>query len=156
MKHRYYHVGLKRFLSSDPLSVRGLLARQKMANLYAYAAGNPLFWLDILGLCTSSSGWTLSNPNSNLRLSPQQLNAIGQTVSDVNDDFEPIQLTVLGLITGGAAGGPAAIEWVVTHPLESYLIGDAFYGAVSDTLPETPAQAVGTGIREILEQITSP
>ncbi len=74
MKARYYHAGLKRFLSKDPLGVRGLLARQKMANLYAYAAGNPLFWIDVLGLCEDGmayiqgyidglqdAGWNLSD-----------------------------------------------------------------------------------------------
>lgn len=44
-RHRAYDTTLKRFLSQDPLGLGG------GANLYAYALGNPLSYIDPLGLC---------------------------------------------------------------------------------------------------------
>ena len=44
-RHRLYSPVLRRFLSADPLGFAG------GANLYAYADGNPLAYVDPLGLC---------------------------------------------------------------------------------------------------------
>ena len=49
MGARYYDARLKRFLSKDPVGFGGGL------NLYAYAAGNPVFFTDPLGLCAEQS-----------------------------------------------------------------------------------------------------
>ena len=46
-RHRLYSPVLRRFLSADPLGIDGGL------NLYAYANGNPLAYVDPLGLCAS-------------------------------------------------------------------------------------------------------
>ena len=46
-RHRLYSPVLQRFLSADPLSIDGGL------NLYAYANGDPLAYVDPLGLCAS-------------------------------------------------------------------------------------------------------
>jgi len=45
MKHRYYRADIARFISSDPIGISGGV------NLYAYANGNPILFLDALGLC---------------------------------------------------------------------------------------------------------
>ena len=45
MGARYYDARLKRWLSADPAGMAG------GANLYLYASANPLFWVDLLGLC---------------------------------------------------------------------------------------------------------
>ena len=50
-RHRLYSPVLRRFLSADPLGIDGGL------NLYAYANGNPLAYIDPLGLCASDSDW---------------------------------------------------------------------------------------------------
>ena len=50
-RHRLYSPVLRRFLSADPLGVDGGL------NLYAYANGDPLAYIDPLGLCASDSDW---------------------------------------------------------------------------------------------------
>jgi len=45
MKARYYHAGLRRFISVDPIGLAG------GGNLYRYANNSPLFWIDPFGLC---------------------------------------------------------------------------------------------------------
>jgi len=49
MRHRYYHPGLMRFTSADPIGLAG------GGNLFVYANGNPLTFLDFLGLCAELS-----------------------------------------------------------------------------------------------------
>ena len=52
-RHRLYSPVLRRFLSADPLGIDGGL------NLYAYANGDPLAYIDPLGLCAmGGDGWT--------------------------------------------------------------------------------------------------
>ena len=50
-RHRVYSATLNRFLSSDPIGLAG------GNNLYAYGEGNPMAYIDPLGLCSQSSGW---------------------------------------------------------------------------------------------------
>jgi len=47
MKARYYRADLARFISMDPLGIAGGV------NLYAYANGDPMRFLDALGLCAT-------------------------------------------------------------------------------------------------------
>ena len=49
-RHRLYSPSLRRFLSSDPVGLSGGL------NLYAYANGNPLAYIDPLGLSPFDTG----------------------------------------------------------------------------------------------------
>ncbi len=48
MGARYYDARLKRWLSSDPAGLAG------GANFYLYCNGNPLMWVDLLGLCSQA------------------------------------------------------------------------------------------------------
>ena len=50
-RHRVYSATLNRFLSSDPMGLAG------GANLYAYGEGNPMAYIDPLGLCASGGGF---------------------------------------------------------------------------------------------------
>jgi len=59
MYHRFYHAGLMRFASSDPLGLSG------GANLFAYGKGNPLTFLDFLGLCPDRSVYLQQAPRDN-------------------------------------------------------------------------------------------
>ena len=60
-RHRLYSATLKRFLSADPIGLSGGL------NLYAYGVGNPLSYIDPLGLRGQSWG---DNMLGSLRYSP--------------------------------------------------------------------------------------
>lgn len=57
-RYRAYDANLMRFLQPDPIGLDG------GNNLYAYAAGNPLFWIDFLGLEPRVS---ISAPSANLQ-----------------------------------------------------------------------------------------
>ena len=50
-RHRVYSATLNRFLSSDPIGLAG------GGNLYAYGEGNPMAYIDPLGLCAEQSVW---------------------------------------------------------------------------------------------------
>jgi YD repeat-containing protein len=63
-RHRLYSATLKRFLSSDPLGLSGGL------NLYAYGEGDPLSYIDPLGLCAQSWGDMFDNMRPFLLLPP--------------------------------------------------------------------------------------
>jgi len=49
-RHRVYSATLNRFLSADPMGLAG------GGNLYAYGEGNPMAYIDPLGLCASGGG----------------------------------------------------------------------------------------------------
>ena len=51
-RHRLYAPAQQRFLSSDPMGLAGGL------NLYAYGNGNPVAYVDPLGLCSEKTWWT--------------------------------------------------------------------------------------------------
>jgi RHS repeat-associated protein len=57
MKARYYRADIARFISPDPLGIAGGV------NLYAYANGDPIRFLDALGLCAQKSDWTIIKDN---------------------------------------------------------------------------------------------
>ena len=54
-RHRLYSPVLRRFLSADPMGIDGGL------NLYMYANGNPLVYIDPLGLCAESMSGTITD-----------------------------------------------------------------------------------------------
>ena len=54
-RHRLYSPVLRRFLSADPMGIDGGL------NLYMYANGNPLVYLDPVGLCAESMSGTITD-----------------------------------------------------------------------------------------------
>ncbi len=50
-RHRAYNANLMRWHSVDPLGIEG------GANLYAYTGGNPIYFIDALGLARTSPSW---------------------------------------------------------------------------------------------------
>jgi RHS repeat-associated protein len=72
MGARFYDARLKRWLSADPAGMAG------GANLYLYCNGNPLYWVDMLGLCGESyfqnqgMSWDEQQSSLILRASPQE------------------------------------------------------------------------------------
>ena len=73
MKARYYRADLARFISMDPLGIAGGV------NLYAYANGDPIRFLDALGLCSESFG---SSVWSGVKTGTQMaLNGVGAVLS---------------------------------------------------------------------------
>ena len=79
MKARYYHAGLKRFLSQDPIGIAG------GANLYAYCFGNPLFFIDPDGKCGTQNRLEFNMPGYGSAQSYQIVggNVRNLTVSDL-------------------------------------------------------------------------
>ena len=75
MGARYYDARLKRWLSADPAGMAG------GANLYLYANGNPLYWVDLLGLCSQSYyqtpgiSWDEQQSSVVMRATPQEQTA---------------------------------------------------------------------------------
>jgi len=56
-RNRFYDAGTGRFLSEDPIGLRGGV------NSYAYVRNNPINWLDPLGMCGSSNPPLILGPS---------------------------------------------------------------------------------------------
>lgn len=54
-RHRLYSSAHRRFLASDPMGLAGGL------NLYAYGNGNPVAYIDPLGLCATQNGYGMND-----------------------------------------------------------------------------------------------
>lgn len=83
MRARYYHAGLKRFLNRDV--IKGTLVEGQTLNRYAYVNGDPVNYVDPLGLSRDSKG--KSDPNVNaLNDLINELNTHdgAKTIEDVN------------------------------------------------------------------------
>ena len=90
-RHRAYDANLMRFLQVDPLGISGGL------NLYVYGNGNPMFFLDVLGLCADNL--TLSEANRHYREgggTPITVDASSIRITGVNSsDFSGVGDTEL-------------------------------------------------------------
>ena len=111
-RHRLYSASLQRFLSPDPLGLAGGL------NLYAYAEGDPLSYIDPLGLCSENNYWETGS----------YLGDVGQFFLGYGD---AIADTVGGLYN------------VVRHPIQT---AAGLFNAVAH--PVQTAQAMADGIAE--------
>ncbi|MGI6496072.1 MAG: RHS repeat domain-containing protein [Kiritimatiellia bacterium] len=111
-RHRLYSASLQRFLSPDPLGLAGGL------NLYAYAEGDPLSYIDPLGLCPENNYWETGS----------YLGDVGQFVAGYGDAI------------AGTVGG---LYNVVRHPIQT---AAGLFNAVAH--PVQTAQAMADGIAE--------
>ena len=127
-RHRVYSATLNRFLSSDPIGLAG------GSNLYMYGEGNPMAYIDPLGLCASDGGFW-SDVGDYLRESGTfllgELSAVGLTAWGIVESVasNPYQNPTIQNIKG---------EWermvglydAATHPLDTL---NGFIGNISDT-----------------------
>ena len=74
MKARYYRADLARFISPDPLGIAGGV------NLYAYANGDPILFLDALGLCAESGGGWLRGAQTAGELGASMIPGVGEAM----------------------------------------------------------------------------
>jgi RHS repeat-associated protein len=88
-RHRLYSATHARFLSPDPLGLAGGL------NLYEYAAGNPLAFIDPTGLCPSSGGGSVGG---------SVLDYLGASAGQLVYGNYSGQTTALGTAAQAAAG----------------------------------------------------
>jgi RHS repeat-associated protein len=123
-RHRLYSPVLRRFLSADPLGIDGGL------NLYAYANGNPLAYIDPLGLCAAGGdAWT----------------RIGGFFQMIGGGVEAALGFGLAVFTAETGVGIAAGVAVGMHGMDVYAAGynTMMSGTRQDTLTSQGLQAVG-------------
>jgi RHS repeat-associated protein len=106
---RDYDPGTGRYLTSDPSGLRGGF------NTYAYARGNPLRWLDRLGLCPTYAGEYDGEPDLPL----QQVNPLAEilVVSALVETL-PVELAGAATAEGAAiaAGNGSGITVLGSYP----------------------------------------
>ena len=112
-RYRLYAASLQRFLSPDPMGLAGGL------NLYAYAEGDPLTYIDPLGLCGESGNYWETG---------SYLGDMGQFYAGYGDAI------------AGTVGG---IYNMVRHPIRT---AQGLAGAIAH--PAQTAKAVADGIAE--------
>ena len=130
-RHRAYDANLMRFLQPDPIGLAG------GNNFYSYAAGNPLFWIDFLGLEPRVS---ISAPSANIQQyvgpsfidyqnSPQYLRdadlTIGAQPNPVMAQINAAPFTAAGGSALVVAGGPVAVA-LAREAAVAYTISSPF------------------------------
>ena len=112
-RHRAYDANLMRFLQPDPLGLQG------GRNFYAYASGNPLFWLDPLGLRDRSADIVALYVNrSDLTVAQKTANIVADIYQEAasstpegllrnRDVINTIQADVGDTFVAGSRFGPA-------------------------------------------------
>ncbi len=118
-RHRAYDTTMKRWLSQDPMGIAGGV------NLYGYGNGNPLAYIDPLGL------WSWSQTFGVVR-------AVGGV-------FETIAGIGLGAATSWTGIGAVGGGFVALHGIDQIQAGirQAFYGGRVDSATSLGLQAAG-------------
>ena len=169
-RHRAYNSNLMRFLQPDPLGLAG------GNNLYAYASGNPLLWIDFLGLEPRVS---ISAPSANIqqnvspsfidyRNSPQYLRdadlTIGAQPNPVMAQINAAPFAVVGSAALGGAttttlapvlhqAGTAIAVYGLNYALQ---INQYISGAIEGTpsIQDSWAGWAGVATREVIDRLT--
>ena len=138
MKHRYYHVGLKRWLCADPIGLRG------GPNLYAYVRGNPLAWIDPFGLQANML------PGAAEGFAEALANALEAFSNWGADQLEPTPTPLeeyLQEVDNIAANTPAGQEVTIVIEIDGFVEpwdGNASLTAQHSTLMEYTVTVTGT------------
>ena len=130
-RHRIYSATLNRFLSSDPLGLAGGL------NLYAYAEGNPLAYMDPLGLKSYSFANEIDWGNALTRVGGGAKMIGGALESAAGFTFAAGTATTgVGAVAGSAVG---------LHGVDVAISGarTMWYGEQKDSLTSQGLQAAG-------------
>ena len=112
---RYYSPALHRFISEDPIGVRGGL------NLYGYVGNNPISYTDPFGFDKGNPGKDPNDPNN-----PDNADPIGLR-NFVNAGKDNLKNVMIG--AGGEALGPAmgAVAGQIGRGLKDILADDALF-----------------------------
>jgi len=124
-RHRVYSATLNRFLSADPMGLAG------GANLYAYGEGNPMAYIDPLGLCASGGGFW-GGVGDYLRESGTfllgELSAVYNAVEGLAKVVNATPYTPQGMINAFEMGYNSIQRAI--HPLDTF---NGVIGNISDT-----------------------
>ncbi len=149
-RHRAYSANLMRFMQTDPLGLDGGL------NLYAYAGGNPVFFVDALGLARMSPELAFAPRSDNLMSeaeyrgfqSQQQqaqtfLRALGANASSPQL-AQQVSMDLLMTLPGAAVGG--LVDDAVRGIIGAVRGGSVAAGTAAQTARSLQGSGLYTGI----------
>ncbi|MNJ55084.1 hypothetical protein D3C77_505580 [compost metagenome] len=117
MRARYYHTGLKRFLNRDV--VKGTVVEGQTLNRYAYVNGDPVSYVDPLGLSRDSKGNGTSEYTYNMVENPGPLAELNtgaaSTFRSGMYNIEILETDTIFYRSGKAGGGKNALGQYFTR-----------------------------------------
>ncbi len=139
-RHRLYAASMNRFLSADPLGIAGGL------NLYAYGEGNPLAYIDPLGLCADGNFVSSSGKFE----ADTFLNA-----GDIQDAWALVSDADYGTGWGWAEGAVGAVGVVslTADAAFNFIPGKAVASTAIKTGAKEVAEAVGKALARNADEI---
>ena len=122
MRARYYHPGLKRFLNRDVL--RGEITDGQTFNLFAYVNGDPVGFIDPLGLMKYSKDTNNNThdtePDCKLGKNPTRKQAFNQAKRDagIPTSMSPVKQGWVNVNNRGKTGEPMKVYQFVVKESE--------------------------------------
>ncbi len=125
MRARYYHPGLKRFLNRDVL--RGEITDGQTFNLFAYVNGDPVGFIDPLGLMKYSKDTNNNThdtePDCKLGKNPTRKQAFNQAKRDagIPTSMSPVKQGWVNVNNRGKTGEPMKVYQFVVKESEGFV-----------------------------------